>query len=204
MTIEKGSAWGHQGVLGEGSPVCSTDAELRDLVVRALSSGGDVPDQVGLTGGDLWRTCGSPGGGLDRLHTQALVAPIDVVQVSFDGSVTWFVAHMVLRRSWWFGRVVGAMNAEFLGDWDVGTRTHPNDGRVDVYDVRMDAVQRWRAWRRLPTGRHVPHPGISVRRVKSIDIELDRAADLYLDGEPVARTRRVGLTVLPDALTVVV
>lgn len=203
MTIEKGSAWGHQGVLAEGAPVCGSDAELRALVVEAMQSG-SLPEQVGLTGGDLWRTCGSPDGGIDRLRSQALVAPIDIVEASFDDETTWFVAHLVARRSWWFGRVVAAMNAEFLGNWDVGTRTHPNDGRVDIYDTSLDLVQRWMAWRRLPTGRHVPHPDISVRRLRKATIELHKPADIYLDGEKVGRTDRVDLTVHPDALTVVV
>jgi hypothetical protein len=114
-----------------------------------------------------------------------------------------FVAHLVARRSWWRGEVVAAMNAEHLGPWDVAPRGHPNDGRLDVvHVVDLGLHDRWKAWRRLPTGTHVPHPAISVRPTASADLALRRPLRVLLDGRPAGSTDHLAIRVDPDALTV--
>ncbi len=215
MTISKGSTWGVPGTISPDDPVANNNRELRALV-EASKLTGLALERVGLLGGDLWRTCGSPKGGVERLRTEALEVPIDIVEARLAGyrplegqpvegiHTTWFAAHMVLRRSWWFGPLIGAMNAEFYDTWDVGSRTHPNDGRVDVYDISMGLTERWQAWKRLPTGRHEPHPRIKVRRVKHVELEFERPLDVHIDGDEVGQATAVELVVLPDALTVVV
>ena len=57
-----------------------------------------------------------------------------------DAAPTWGVAHVVVRRQWWRGEIVMAMNAQFYGRYDVAPRGHPNDGKVDV--VRVDPSMR--------------------------------------------------------------
>ncbi|MCP3933842.1 MAG: hypothetical protein GY708_00565 [Actinomycetia bacterium] len=215
MTISKDSGWGGPGTISADDPVANNNRELRALIEAWKLT--DLPlERVGLLGGDLWRTCGSPPGGVERLLTEALEVPIDIVEARLVGfepldgppvegvHTTWFAAHMVLRRSWWFGPLLAAMNAEFYDTWDVGGRTHPNDGRVDVYDVSMRLSERWQAWKRLPSGQHEPHPRIEVRRVKQTSLEFERPLDVHLDGDEVGRATGVELVVLPDALTVVV
>ena len=101
--------------------------------------------------------------------------PVDLGLVVLDGVERAFLAHLVARRSWWRGEVVAAMNAEYLGAWDVAPRGHPNDGRLDVlHVVDLGVGDRWKAWRRLPTGTHVPHPGIALRPAAAVD---PRSAD---------------------------
>ena len=87
------------------------------------------------------------------------------------------VAHVVARRSWWRGRIVAVFNCEHLGRWDVAPRGHPNDGLAEVLDVdaTMTLRQRLQAWRRLPSGTHVPHPAISVSRGPTASWEFARA-----------------------------
>ena len=123
-----------------------------------------------------------------------------------DGRQHWFVAHLVARRSWWRGRIVAGMNAEFVGPWDVAPRAHPNDGLLDVLDVSpaMPPLDRLRARGRLPSGSHVPHPAIAVARRSALQLAFDRPTPVWLDGEAVGEGRNLSLRVEPDALICVV
>jgi diacylglycerol kinase family enzyme len=123
--------------------------------------------------------------------------------VLVDGRLHWFVAHLVARKRWWRGRVFAAMNAEFIGRWDVAPRSHPNDGILDTFDVTMSTGDRWKARSRLPTGTHVPHPDIAQRRVDAIQLDVD-GLDVWLDGENIGPARRLSIRIEPDALTCVV
>jgi diacylglycerol kinase family enzyme len=126
--------------------------------------------------------------------------------VLLDGRQHWFVAHLVARRSWWRGRIFAAMNAQFLGRFDVAPRGHPNDGAIEIVDVdpSLGLADRVKAWRRLPTGTHVPHPAITVRRVRAQQATFDPPLPVWLDGVAVGTVRNLSLRVEPDAVTVVV
>ena len=203
MTIRRGRSWGEAGPLATGAPVATSDAELAALVAAAVLAG-RAGAEVGLLGGDLCRTVGGPGRP-DRLGTgDAQRLPVDAGIVMLDdGEPRVFVAHVVAGRAV-RGPLVAAMNAEFVGRWDVAPRSHPNDGRLDLVEADLVAGDRWKAWRRLPLGTHVPHPGIAERRVTDAVIELPRAVPVRIDGERAGRARRLRVRCVPDAFTIVV
>ena len=205
MTIEKDRAWGRTLAAGEAATavVVSSDREARAVVEAARRTGGVVP-LVALRGGDLWRTVGGPGASAAAREPMAL--PCDVGSILVDGRQHWFVAHLVARRSWWRGRVVAAMNAEFLGRYDVAPRGHPNDGRLDVIDVpdSLGLADRWKAWRRLPQGTHVSHPDVRPRPTPAVQFAFERPVGVWLDGVRVGEARALSIRVEPDALTVIV
>lgn len=203
MTIEKGRPWGTAGPLAPHGVVAGSDAEVRAVVERARRTG-EPPGEVGLVAGDLCRTVGGRGDRGRLVSAEAMRLPVDVAAVTIDGEPHWFVAHLVARRSWWRGRVVAVMNAQWIGRWDVAPRSHPNDGLLDVFDGSPSLDDRWKARHRLFTGTHVPHPDIAQHRVGEITLDLDPPLDVYLDGEKVARGRHVEIRVEPDALTCVV
>jgi len=203
VTVERGAAWGWPEALPAEGVVVRTDAEARAIVETARRAGDDIPT-LGLAGGDLCRTLGGTGD-VARLHgADAMTFPIDVGAALVDGRLHWFVAHLVARRSWWRGRIVAVMNAQWLGSWDLGPRSHPNDGRLDVADGDLSLGDRLKARRRLPTGTHVPHPGISTRQVAAWQTDLEPALDVWLDGVRVGRASALSVRVEPDALRVVV
>src|SRR5687768_11722270 len=136
MPISKGEPWGEPGPLPSHGVIVRSDLEARAVVTAARRAGEPVPP-LGLLGGDLCRTLGGTGDEARLRSESALQVPIDLGSVLLDGRLHWFVAHLVARRSWLFGRVVVAMNAEHLGGWDVAPSGHPNDGRLDVFDVTM-------------------------------------------------------------------
>lgn len=209
MTIQKGRSWGSPGPLPADGVVVRSDAEARAVVEEARRNDLPVPP-LGLLGGDLCRTLGGQGDEGRLRSSEAMTFPADLGAALVDGRLHWFVAHLIARRSWWHGRVVAVMNAEWRGDWDVAPRSHPGDGLLDVYDVegaprrRMPPGDRWRARRRLLTGTHVPHPGVEVRRTRAWQAELHPPLDVWLDGKPLGRARDLSVRVEPDAITLVV
>ncbi len=141
-----------------------------------------------------------------RRATRATMrVPIDLITVTADGRRLTAVAHVVARRrgrfGWWRGRIVAVMNVDHLGDWDAAPRAHPNDGWLDVIEVdqSMSLRARWQAWRRLRTGSHVPHPDITVRRVRAETFTFGRALGLWVDGVERGTVRSLRVEVEPDA-----
>jgi hypothetical protein len=202
MTIEKGMAWGVPAPLPPDGVVVTTDAEARAVVEDARRSGRPIP-VLGLVGGDLCRTVGGSGD-LGRLRSpEAVTFPVDVGSVVADGRHLWFVAHLVARRPLW-RRAFVAMNAQWYGRWDLGPRSHPNDGRLDVYDARIPLRDLAKVRARVAHGAHLPHPGIRERRTAAVEVSWRRPRALELDGVRLGRVRCLTVAVEPDALRVVV
>jgi hypothetical protein len=207
VTIEKGEPWGRPArelSLATAVDVAS-DAEAHDVVERARRANEPVPPLV-LLGGDLCRTVGGTGDPEHAHGPDAVALPCDLGSVLLDGRQHWFVAHLVARRSWWRGRIFAAMNAQFVGRYDVAPRGHPNDGAVELVDVdpSFGVLDRIKARRRLPTGTHVPHPDLTVRRVRSEQETFVPPLSVWLDGVALGAVHQLSLRIEPDALIVVV
>ena len=203
MTVEKGRPWGEAGPLPDDAVVVRSDLEGRRALEAARRERRELP-ALGLLGGDLCRTLGGRGDEA-RLRGDAHVAPADLGEVLVDGRVRYFLAHVVVRRGWWRGPLVAAMNAQFLGRWDVAPRAHPGDGLLDVVEVAasMGVGERWKAWRRLPAGAHVPHPAIAVRRVPATQLDVE-GLGVWIDGERQPPARTLSIRLQPDALRLAV
>lgn len=197
MTIRRGEDWGTVVTRPVDARIATTDAELAEFV----AAGDGRP--VVVSGGDVFRTLGSPTAG-----ASALCLPVDLISVEAGGMNFTAIAHVVLRRpgrlGWWRGPLVAAMNAQYVGRWDVAPRAHPNDGRFDavVVDESMGPRARWQARRRLPTGSHVPHPAISVTRQTDATYTFDRPVAVFVDGVRCATAATVSIRLDPDAATV--
>lgn len=195
MTIRKGEPWGEPVERPAGLVIAGSDAELASLLIA------DESGAVGVSAGDLHRSLGSPP---DRHDMQRL--PIDVLEVVADDRTFTAVAHVLVRRGWWRGSVIAAMNVDHLGPWNVAPPAHPNDGRVDIVEIdrTMPLRERWQARSRLAGGTHIPHPRISVRRVTEASWTFERPHTVWVDGDRVTAARSVSVTVRPDAYDVVV
>jgi hypothetical protein len=167
------------------------DRSAGRLVEQAWAAGRPLPT-VGLTGGDLRRALGGRRTADELRHDDTVLsADIDVGSVVVDGTRYAFVAHLVARDRLWRGPVFAVMNSEWLGNWIVAPRAHPGDGFFDMLDARLSISDRIEARRRLPTGTHVPHPSISVRRIANGPIDFGRRRRLYVDGELVGTAHSV-------------
>jgi len=201
MTIEKGQPWGASVPRPDDVRFAATDAEATAL----LTDASDAP--VALTGGDLHRTVGrrDPGS-----LTELLELPIDLLHVQLDDQPSRpACAHVTMQRpalqgGWWRGDVVMVMNAEFIENWHIVARGHPNDGRAEVcaWGPDFGVRQRWEARRRLPGNQHVPHPQIETRSIRQRVWEFDSPLRVRIDGVAAGTSRRVEVVVEPDAATI--
>ncbi|MEM7092921.1 MAG: hypothetical protein AAF567_07955 [Actinomycetota bacterium] len=189
MVIRKGQAWGSEGTLAPDAPVVASDRALAEAVAEGAP-------QVRPTAGDLAATLGVN----DRTNARAaqMLLPVDALRVTLDGSEgTLAVAHVVvgaLRRP----RTL-VMNAAFLGAWNPAPRAHPGDGRLDIVDFEVGIVDWWKAKRRLPTGTHVPHPGVRVRSARRWERDLEGRTPVRIDGRTVIRASHIVIEVVDEA-----
>ena len=202
MTIEKGRDWGATAPLGPGGVVVRSDAEARAVLEDARLAGRPFPP-LGLLGGDLCRTLGGSGDE-GRLHSdRAVTFPVDLGEALVDGRLHLFVAHLVARDRLWRHAFV-AMNAQWAGAWNLGPKAHPGDAKLDTYHARLEVGDLVKVRARLHHGAHLPHPRITERRAQAVQVELERALPVEVDGVAVGSGRRIAVRVEPDALTVVV
>jgi hypothetical protein len=200
MTIRKGEPWGEPAECPSDVKVVSTDRDLRDWVIWHRAR--DQPiGPIGVSGGDMARTCGGGAGGTSRLSVKV---EVDAMRITLDdGAPTWGVAHVVVRRDWWRSDVVMVMNAQYYGPYDVAPRSHPNDGKFDV--VRIDAAmplrERLQARQRARTGTHLPHPHIGSRSLADVDLVFERPMVVWIDGVRCGAATRVQVSAEPDAYT---
>ena len=89
------------------------------------------------------------------------------------------VAHVVARRSWWRGRIVGGVQLRAPRALGCGAAWPPQRRLAEVVDVdpTMTLRQRVQAWRRLPSGTHVPHPRDRRLAAQRRELGLRAAAD---------------------------
>jgi hypothetical protein len=214
VPIARGEDWGVPGPLAPDAPVAPDDAAL----VAALGAGTGTgspqgpPPEVGLTGGDLHRSLGSPRHDEADLRAgRGIRFPMDLAAATLRPAGgpalrRRFCAHLVAVEgggALFRNRTVVVMNASFLGRDNLGPRAHPNDGRLDVTDGRLRWWDRRRARSRMPTGTHVPHPDLAVRRVRELAVEFARPATVRLDGVEVGTFTALEVVVEPDAVVVV-
>lgn len=200
MTIKVGEPWG--GVVP--TPADLVEVRRDQDVARGVETARNDPSAppILVRGGDLARTLGasrSLGPTVNRL-------PIDLLEVRLDGAPSGVVcAHVVARRpwwkgGWWRGPVVLVMNAEFIGDWDVAPRGHPNDGRAEVFETESMSIRhRVAARRRLRSATHVPHPAIVTRSIRTATIDHGEPLTVFLDGRRAGSATVIEVTVVPDA-----
>jgi hypothetical protein len=203
VTIRKGQQWGAPRPLDAGGVVVRGDRQAGEIVAAARRSRQPIPT-LGLVGGDLARALGSTGDE-SRLHSSAAhTFPVDLGTVLIDDHLEYFVAHLVARRRWWAGRFFVAMNSEYLGQWKIAPRAHPNDGRLDILDGSLSFDDRLKARARLARGDHLPHPSIRTQQSAAIQVEFAAPTPIFLDGEAYGRATALSIRVEPDALRCVV
>jgi hypothetical protein len=210
MTVGKATGWGHQAA----SPSDLVFAHTNREVFRQVNDG---VRELGLLGGDLWRTVGgqsvvgrntgtttgtNAGSNRDALPMHL---PVDLISLSIDGDhVCHFTTHLIgcdLFRT----VVVAAMNADFWRQYQLGPRAHPGDGVVDVYVAeRLGMADLLRMRPRARSGLHVPHPKIRLERSADVNLELHKTLSVVADDVKVGRGRVFSLQVQPDALTIIV
>ena len=205
MTIRKNENWGATAARPENLVICETDEAASQLATDFYLQQKSIPP-IAITRSNLSRALGTKGADAKSQNMQA--TPFDLIEVTFvDASKTQqkvlALGYGLLRKSWWRGDIVAAMNTSFIGDWDCAPRSHPNDGKFDLLAVssEMKSTQRLIASRRLKFGTHLPHPQISVKQLTSFDADCSVKPNLYVDNRRFISVNQCKFRLLPDALT---
>ena len=205
MTIRKNEDWGVTVTRPENLVICETDAAASQLATNYFLQQKPIP-AIAITRSNLSRALGTTGADIDSQNMQATT--FDLIEITFaDDSKTeqrvLALGYGVLRKSWWSGEIVAAMNTSFIGDWDCAPRSHPNDGKFDLLTVKseMKPTQRLIASRRLRLGTHLPHPQISVKQLTSFEADCSAEPNLYVDNRKFVCVNQCKFRLLPDALT---
>ena len=139
-----------------------------------------------------------------RPATDRLAFPFDLGLVEVDDRpAVPFVATVAANRWLWRGAFAVVANCGWRGSWYIGPRAHPNDGLLDVTHGALDWRQRLLARRRLPSGTHVPHPGLTTLRRRSWQHELAVATPVSADGRSIGRGRSLRFAVVEDCFTLI-
>lgn len=222
MTIEKGKDWGRRGLVPSEVPLATSDPEIADLFT--VDDSGEQPTLVGpkliaftpggrpspASTGDprlattgLANTLGARGTPEVVLGQERTIVPIDLGIATVHGTTTQMIvvaSSLVIAHKFWSGPIEGAMNSSFLGEWNVTPSSHPNDGRFDVVSAKLSISDRLKARRRLPSGSHIPHPDISVRRLKAATFTPAANARVWIDGRELGRAAKVEVAVFADSV----
>jgi YegS C-terminal NAD kinase beta sandwich-like domain len=95
-------------------------------------------------------------------------------------------------------------SGQFLRGADLVPRGHPGDGWAEVQVYALARRERRPMRRRLTSGTHVPHAHIHTARARRVEIDVDRAVPLEVDGHARGKTRRVVVTLVPEAIRILI
>jgi putative lipid kinase YegS-like protein len=218
--IRKGEEWGTPA--GNAAP--DLDISGDDAALAAALAGAGPDPLVRFTpaeASDLARAVGLVGEGAG-----ALAVPVDVLRLGDGGLAVNAVVVGVPPdelRAWHRavpfevvvdGKAVdtsGATtvviaNGQFLRGNDVSPRGHPGDGWCEVQVYAVPPGQRAVMRERLRSGTHVPHPGIVVRRARSVVVRCGREVPVEVDGRKAAvrAAGEVAVSVVPSAFRLLI
>ena len=215
--LRPGDPWGHAA---SGPPDIEVAGDDTDLAVVAMSNRGVLVRFRPSPRSDLARALG-----LGPASAGATEVAIDALEIEPDGAAVNAVVlgpppdrlrwnarapDITVRidgRPWFRGRAttVVVASGQFLRGADVVPRGHPGDGWAEVQVYALTRRARRPMRRRLPTGTHVPHPGIRAGRARRVDIEVaGRGLPVEVDGHRRGRTTRLGVTLVPAAIRLLV
>jgi hypothetical protein len=224
--LRHGEPWGHAA---SGPPDVEVAGDDSDLVAVAASHPGALVRYRPSPRSDLARALGlgPVGAGTTEVAIDALAIDLDDDVVGAGNAVdavnvvvlgpppdrlrwTARASDITVRvdgRAWFTGRAttVVVANGQFLRGADLVPRGHPGDGWAEVQVYALGRRARRGMRRRLPTGTHVPHPGVRNGRARRVEVEVaGRRLPVEVDGRPQGRTARLVVTLVPAAIRLLV
>jgi len=182
----------HPGALVAFRP--SPASDVARAVGLGPASNGSTPvtlDAMRLGDGDLavnMVVLGTPPDRLTRLTRRLMLRlEVDGTEVATTRATTVVIA-----------------TGQYLRGLDVVPRGHPGDGRLETYVYRLRPRERRAMRARLPHGTHVPHPRITARPGRHIEVVADAPVACEVDGEARPPVRGLSVEVVASAYRLLV
>ena len=222
MTVRPGRPWGTEA---SGPPDLEVTGGDRTL---ATALGRDVVDPLvrfaAARGSDLARAVGLVAGAAPS----GMALPLDALDVVVDEgdaviAVSSLVAGVAPDRLRGWHRPVGLtveidgvtveagkatslvlMNGQYLRGLDLSPRGHPGDGVAEAQLYALPPSARKAMRMRLPTGSHLPHPAIIIRKARHVVVGAPRPVPLEIDGTSSGRFTTLSITLRAAAYRLLV
>jgi hypothetical protein len=219
--LRHGQPWGRPASGAPDLEIAGDDADLAELMARhpgALarfrpSPESDIGRAVGLQHGAAGTTeVALDALALDDAGEHAGADAVNAVVVGRPPhrlhwtTLNASIAVTVDGRAWFTGRATSVIVAsgQFVRGADLAPRGHPGDGWGEVQVYALARRERGAMRHRLATGTHVPHPRIRATRARHVELETTRALPLEVDGRPRGRVRRLAVTLVPEAIRILI
>ena len=219
--IRRGEEWGAPA--GDAPPDLEVAGDDAALAAALAGAGPDPLVQFSpAPDSDLARAVGLSGGAAEAEGHMAL--PLDLLRLGDGGVAVNAVVVGVApdRLQWWHrpfsvevvvdGSALAARattvvitTGQFLRGFDVSPRGHPGDGWCEVQVYCLPADQRRAMRSRLQSGSHLPHPGITTRRGRTVSVRCGRAVGVEVDGRSAVKgATSVEIAVVPSAFRLLI
>jgi hypothetical protein len=217
-SLRPGQPWGVEASGPADLEVAGGDAALAAVLARGVADplirftaapGSDLARAVGLVAGAAPSGMALPldvldlGGGLVAVNSVVVGAAPDRLRpwhrpagltIEIDGTPVEAGAATTLV----------VMNGQYLRGLDVSPRGHPGDGVAEAQLYALPPAARRAMRSRLPSGAHLPHPAITLRRAKRLVVRAARPVPLEIDGAPAGRITALELTLRSSAYRLLV
>jgi hypothetical protein len=205
--IRPGEPWGSPTSEPPAVEVAGGDAALARAVAASRGAGPSTeavlvrfrPDATS----DLARSVGlAPAALRDGAQPRGVALPLDLLEVGGGApacnmcvfgtppdrlrwsSRSFEVDARLDGRPFFEGKVTTVVVAtgQYLRGLDVVPRGHPGDGKAEVQIYGLERRERRLLRARLPSGAHVPHPGIRQRSAQAVELRFHQPVHLEVDG----------------------
>ena len=195
MVISKGEDWGEDY---DGEVVDSFDSEfeLAQIVKKSYESGNRLV--ASLTQGDLLN---SFGGGSNRKR----IYEMDFCIAELDDKIEYaFISFFSAGKPFRSADVNFAINGTSVGSWQLGPRSHPNDGLLDITRGTMTLTQLFLARKKAKNGAHLPHPNLKYKRLEKDEWCFKKPKPIFCDQKYLGKAKKVKLWVIGDGFSLIV
>lgn len=195
MTIRRGEDWGRPVTAPDPILVVSSDAEISER---------QRDEVMTVNAGDTWLALGRPSGPEPGQECREL--GLDALEVTIarpDGSSLRLLAASTVEAGKWFrrGAYVAVLNNGFCRGLNLTPRSHPNDGRLEVFllESGTPVLQRIMMRRRARSGSHLPHPGVTISSSEGFSyVRSGQRQRLTLDGHDIGAWTSFSVHCVPD------
>ena len=158
---------------------------------------------IGLRGGDLYESLGGRGLGEREVDKGTVGLKLDLGQLVIGQSNYLFASYCKISKPLKPWDTIWAVNSPIIGHRRISPKSHPADGLLDIVKFSLSFRESLKAYKRSTSGDHLPHPDIKTSKKRNCMINARGKRKVVIDGEKIAYSKEVSISVIPHAIAVV-